>query len=64
MERSIIHSIIHLKPPISFHVKLPFLWQAVEENECISTSGSSLSFLLPKKCLLFRESLSQTGGQS
>src|SRR3990167_6011553 len=52
MERSIIHSIIH------------FFGKPLRKMSAISTPGSSLSFLLPKKCLLFRESLSQTGGQS
>src|SRR3990167_10200442 len=65
MEHSIMErSIIHLKPRYYFMQNYHFFDKPLRKMSVISTPGSSLSFLLPKKCLLFRESLSQTGGQS
>src|SRR3990167_3030726 len=48
MERSIIHSIIHLKTPILFHIKLPFFDQPSTKMSIVSTPEGRLSFLLPK----------------
>ena len=44
-----LHNPLHNPFPVLFHVKLPFLWQAVEENQWCNTFGRLLNrvFALP-----------------